>query len=131
MCIRDSSNWNIKLCDFGLSAVKQKLQKKKKGGRIGTPHWMAPEILREEEYDEKSDVYSYGMILWEMVKGEIPYKNYSIWQIIASVGYDKKQVEIPKAGSPLILEIIRQCLSFERQDRPTFKQILNLSLIHI
>lgn len=36
----------------------------KKGSRIGTPHWMAPEIMRGEKYDEFSDVYSYGMVVW-------------------------------------------------------------------
>jgi serine/threonine protein kinase len=55
------SNWNVKLCDFGLSKLKDD---KNNFGRVGTPHWMAPEILREKEYTEKSDVYSFGMILW-------------------------------------------------------------------
>lgn len=59
------ANWNLKLCDFGLSRVKSKLDNKK--GLVGTPHWMAPEILRGERYDESSDVYSYGMVLWEMI----------------------------------------------------------------
>ena len=35
-----------------------------KDERVGTPHWMAPEILRNEKYDEASDIYSFGMILW-------------------------------------------------------------------
>lgn len=54
----------MKLADFGLSKSKKRLKGKHKFKRIGTPHWMAPEIMREEEYDEYSDVYSYGMILW-------------------------------------------------------------------
>eukprot|EP01016_Furgasonia_blochmanni_P008959 TRINITY_DN13705_c0_g1_i4.p1 TRINITY_DN13705_c0_g1~~TRINITY_DN13705_c0_g1_i4.p1 ORF type:complete len:306 (-),score=44.42 TRINITY_DN13705_c0_g1_i4:372-1289(-) len=120
------SNWNIKLCDFGLSTVKSQIhRKKKKHGRIGTPHWMAPEILREEKYDESSDVYSYGMILWEMIRGEIPYKGLSVWQIIALVGYEGKIVDIPKKGNPVILDLIKRCLNYDRTKRPTFKQILD------
>ena len=56
-------DWTPKICDFGLARFKQKFQKDNKG-KIGTPHWMAPEILRGEKYEEASDVYSYGVILW-------------------------------------------------------------------
>ena len=59
------SNWNVKLCDFGLSRIHEP-----KGGavrRVGTPHWMAPEILIGEKYTFSSDVYSFGMIIWELL----------------------------------------------------------------
>lgn len=80
-------NWNVKLCDFGLSRVKKNMDNKKQGKRIGTPHWMAPEIMRGESYKEEADVYSFGMILWELLTGKIPYENLSHTQIIGSVGY--------------------------------------------
>ena len=54
----------MKLCDFGLSRMTNKDKKRNKTIRVGTPHWMAPEILRQETYTEASDVYSFGMILW-------------------------------------------------------------------
>jgi len=72
------SNWNVKLCDFGLSRIRSKLDKTTLIGRVGTPHWMAPEILRGNKYEEYSDVYSFGMILWEIVTGNIPYKGFSV-----------------------------------------------------
>ena len=54
---------NIKLCDFGLSQMKNKLQKRTRA-IIGTANWMAPEILRGEDYEEASDVYSFGVVAW-------------------------------------------------------------------
>lgn len=65
----------VKLADFGLSsrlyvpALKERTQERK----VGNPHWLAPECMREEEFNEKVDVYSYGMILWEIVARELPY----------------------------------------------------------
>mmetsp|Transcript_41089 Transcript_41089/g.36427 ORF Transcript_41089/g.36427 Transcript_41089/m.36427 type:complete len:111 (-) Transcript_41089:248-580(-) len=83
-------NRAVKLADFGLSSSKARFQKRKKFKRIGTPHWMAPEIMREEGYDEASDVYSYGMILWEMIARKIPYWGMKVTQIVGSVGYGDK-----------------------------------------
>jgi len=48
---------------------------------------MAPEILRGEKYEESADVYSFGVIVWEMLTGKIPYKGRSIAQITGIVGY--------------------------------------------
>lgn len=85
---------------------------------------MAPEILRGEKYDESSDIYSYGMILWEMVAGETPYKGFSIAQIIGAVGFDNYQVSLPKKGNMLILKIMEKCLNRNRVSRPNFKYIV-------
>jgi serine/threonine protein kinase len=62
----------VKVCDFGLSQVKGAtfLTARSQGG---TPEWMAPEIPRNERIDEKSDVFSFGVILYELVTGEEPW----------------------------------------------------------
>jgi serine/threonine protein kinase len=65
----------VKIGDFGLS--KQKCLHNPFSGRVGTTHWMAPEVLRSEIYTDASDVYSFGALLWEMLTCEIPYKNMS------------------------------------------------------
>jgi serine/threonine protein kinase len=50
-------NWTVKVADFGLSVVKKDAAaKKEKHGPIGTPLWMAPEVLMNKEYNEKADV---------------------------------------------------------------------------
>ena len=85
---------------------------------------MAPEILRGEKYDEYSDIYSYGMILWEMVSRETPFKGFSVPQIIGSVGFDNYRVPIPQKGSPLILKVMERCLNRDREKRPSIKVIV-------
>jgi serine/threonine protein kinase len=63
----------LKICDFGLSQVKESFCDVKNANIIGTPQWCAPELLRNEQYDEKVDVYSYGIMLWELVTRSGPY----------------------------------------------------------
>ena len=56
---------------------------------------MAPEILRGEKYSSAADVYSFGVILWEMMTLDIPHKGRSIAQITGMVGYYKETLKVP------------------------------------
>jgi serine/threonine protein kinase len=71
-----TEDWTVKICDFGLARYQDKFHRENYG-QVGTPHWMAPEILRGEQYTAASDVYSFGVILWELITGEIPHKGRS------------------------------------------------------
>lgn len=62
---------NIKLADFGFCAVLQNKEEKRKSV-VGTPYWMAPELIRGLEYSFKVDVWSMGIIAIEMAEGEPP-----------------------------------------------------------
>jgi serine/threonine protein kinase len=90
-----AEDWAVKLCDFGLARYKERFVRENHG-KIGTPHWMAPEILRGEPYMEASDVYSFGVVLWEMLTGEIPFVGRSIAQITGLVGYHQEKLEVPR-----------------------------------
>ena len=46
-------------------------------GQAGTFHWMAPEIMENKTYTFKADIYSYGIVLWEIICREPPFKNYN------------------------------------------------------
>ena len=117
-------DWNLHLCDFGLSNFWQR--KENRSRYVGTPNWMAPEILKGEDYDAKSDVYSFGLICWEIITKQIPHYGLSFAQIQGYVAYHKKSVEIPKKGNPVVLNVIRQCLQYEREDRPNFAEICEM-----
>jgi serine/threonine protein kinase len=61
-----------KLCDYGMSrtiATDGAMT-----GGAGTSQWMAPEVLNSDPYDEKSDVYSYGILRWEILTSDVPFR---------------------------------------------------------
>ena len=63
----------VKIADFGL-ARKKAVQNDGKMTHVGTPFWAAPEMITHAAYSEKADVYSFGIVLWELVAREDPYK---------------------------------------------------------
>ncbi|KAI3512376.1 hypothetical protein L1887_19691 [Cichorium endivia] len=89
------------------------------------PQWMAPEILRNEQADEKSDVYSYGVVLWEITTQKIPWDDLNPMQVIGAVGFMNRQLEIPKDVDPLWASLIESCCCSKPQSRPTFQEIIH------
>ena len=85
---------------------------------------MAPEILRGEKYEESADVYSFGMILWEMLTSEIPYYGRSNAQITGIVGYFGQKLAPPQRINKHLKKIINNCLIFEPERRPGFDDIV-------
>eukprot|EP00803_Ostreobium_quekettii_P005047 evm.model.scf_116.9 EVM.evm.TU.scf_116.9 scf_116:78579-84479(+) len=72
-------DWTVKVCDFGLSRVKAGTLAP--WSRAGTPEWMAPEVLRNEPSNESCDVYSFGVILYELVTRKEPWKEINAVQV--------------------------------------------------
>ncbi|KAM0951195.1 putative protein kinase TKL-CTR1-DRK-2 family [Dioscorea sansibarensis] len=116
-------NWTVKVGDFGLSRLKHETYLTTKTGK-GTPQWMAPEVLRNEPSDEKSDVYSYGVILWELVTEKIPWDNLNSMQVIGAVGFMNQRLELPKDLDPQWVSIIESCWHSEPSHRPSFQELL-------
>jgi len=117
-------NMKIKVSDFGLSRLKNIFSGNENKGRIGTSHWMPPEIMKAQKYEESSDVFSYGMIMWEIITNEIPYYGLTPNQIIGLVGDCRKIVEVPKFGNPALTKLIKNCLIYEPERRPNFDHII-------
>lgn len=83
-------DWKVKLCDFGLSEMHSKKKMKVGRARIGTYQWMAPEVLRKEKnIGFSADVYSFGMVLWELLTHKIPFEDNMPAQIEGLVGWDE------------------------------------------
>ncbi|XP_068660974.1 uncharacterized protein [Aristolochia californica] len=116
-------NWTVKVGDFGLSRLKRETYLTTKTGK-GTPQWMAPEVLRNEPSDEKSDIYSFGVILWELVTETIPWENLNSMQVIGAVGFMNQRLEIPSDMDPQWASVIQSCWHSDPHCRPTFQELL-------
>ncbi|QCD91636.1 Protein kinase [Vigna unguiculata] len=120
-------NWTVKVGDFGLSRLKDATLLNTKSGR-GTPQWMAPEVLRNEPSNEKSDVFSFGVILWELMTQSIPWKNLNSLQVVGVVGFIDRRLDLPEDLDPHVASIIHDCWRSDPDRRPSFEELIQRTL---
>ena len=114
-------SYTAKVCDFGLSRLKAN---DSMTGNCGTVQWMAPEVLSNMSYNEKADVYSFGIILWELLSRQCPYEGMTPIQCALAVLNRNQRPEIPKWCPPALQVLIRSCIKKEPEERPTFPEII-------
>eukprot|EP00033_Pygsuia_biforma_P003527 GCRY01003861.1.p1 GENE.GCRY01003861.1~~GCRY01003861.1.p1 ORF type:complete len:766 (+),score=168.79 GCRY01003861.1:243-2540(+) len=112
---------NVKVCDFGLTKVKQRTYMLT---RVGTPQWMAPEVLRNEQYNEKADVFSYGCVLWELYTRQDPYKGLNAMEVGRRVCNEGLRLPIPPQCPAILKSLITRCFQEDPNLRPSFREIL-------
>ena len=86
------------VCDFNLSRVMEESAVLSSMAATN-PRWLAPEILAGRGYTFSSDVYSFGIILWEFLTWRVPWHEYGPWQVVAMVTDGHQRPEIPQEGS--------------------------------
>lgn len=113
-----------KICDFGMVRMQSQSPMT---GLIGTAHWMAPEVLMcSPTYDERVDIYSYGMVLWELLTGQVPYGNMTTAQIASDVLENDIRPPLPTVGPPALMDLITQCWSKNPNSRPSMSRVIAL-----
>ncbi|XP_065843513.1 insulin receptor-like [Oscarella lobularis] len=122
-----SSDKVVKIGDFGMARDIQLEDYYRKHGRGPMPiRWMAPESLRDGIFTHCSDVWSYGVVLWEIAAlGALPYTGMSNEDVISFIGKRKQLHFGDWPDWPEVLKrIMRRCWDYEPLSRPTFFDIL-------
>eukprot|EP00005_Dracoamoeba_jomungandri_P004604 CAMPEP_0174258702 /NCGR_PEP_ID=MMETSP0439-20130205/7658_1 /TAXON_ID=0 /ORGANISM="Stereomyxa ramosa, Strain Chinc5" /LENGTH=506 /DNA_ID=CAMNT_0015342317 /DNA_START=155 /DNA_END=1675 /DNA_ORIENTATION=+ len=120
-------NYEIKLCDFGLSQIKPTGQNLSDGveGAKGTPLWMAPEVMSGEEFNEKADVYSFGIVLWEILTRDEPFVQFSNYDTFRDAICNKHvRPAIPESCHPGLKKLLQACWHPMPNKRPAFPAIM-------
>jgi len=114
----------IKIADFGYAAQLTQ-EKQKRRTVVGTPYWMAPELIRGHDYGQKVDIWSLGIMLREMIEGEPPYMEFPPLRalfLITTKGIPPLNEE--DKYSPQLVRFYSRCLEKEVEKRPTAEELL-------
>ncbi|XP_029461660.1 mitogen-activated protein kinase kinase kinase 20 [Rhinatrema bivittatum] len=112
----------LKICDFGASRFHSHTTHM---SLVGTFPWMAPEVIQSLPVSDTCDTYSYGVVLWEMLTREVPFKGLEGLQVAWLVVEKNERLTIPSSCPRSFAEMMRQCWEAEAKKRPSFKQIIS------
>jgi len=112
-----------KIIDFGTTRVSQVEGMTKS---VGTPFWIAPEVFLTDSYTQKADIYSFAIVMWEILTGQELYKGYKMFSIPQKVCEENLRPTIPadlKKSFPEYVEIMTSAWSKDPETRPSMEEI--------
>ena len=114
--ILTTKNGLVKLADFGVALDSKNSDGEE--GVVGTPYWMAPEIIEMAGPTSKCDIWSVGCVIIELITGEPPYYHLAPLAALFHIAQDANGPKIPSGVSPVLRDFLRQC--FHKQ--PEFRK---------
>jgi serine/threonine protein kinase len=119
--------WTAKIGDFGLAQQKRSVN----AGRVGSPVYMAPEMLQSIAFTEKVDVYSFGVILWELFTKKEPFegKYADVADLTNAVVNREQRPEMPADMPDKLRVLIEQCWAQSPAKRPSFVDVCKASTL--
>lgn len=125
-------NGMVKLMDFGIAEAMETLERSKKTGLVvGTPAYMSPEQLRDEKLDARSDIYAFGVIMYEVLTGVQPFSGKTLNEIVQKIvsvvpePATSLRPDLPKK----LADVIQKCMSKQAAERPASAGVVYQSLI--
>ena len=117
----------VKLGDFGIAKGFEKTMDKAKT-MVGTPYYLSPEIVEGKPYDNKSDIWSLGVLLYEMMTFKMPFNANSLPMLSAKI-IRGNYTPPPSVYTKDLREIVSKCLTVNPKGRPSISEILRMPII--
>jgi hypothetical protein len=118
---------SLKLLDFGLCTVVNKGDDKdevyKMTGNTGSLRYMAPEVVLRKPYNSSVDVYSFGILLWQMARDQVPFQGYGKEQFVKEVVLGGLRPKLDKSWPAGLTDLIVKSWHMDSRERPTFPEI--------
>ena len=111
----------VKIADFGVARLLD--TEGVMTAETGTYRWMAPEIIEHKPYDQQADVYSFGIVLWELLTCQVPYSDRTPLQAAVGVVQNGLRPNIPPSTPADLADIMRLCWQREPSVRPSFETL--------